>query len=159
MTSQLLAGFITENRNLPYYFNQVDMQTRAHITSDTDSIPRNNKSEHRPIIVHFINWRVAEEVREKIIHLNSRNQLKVIVNQMFSIELTKCRNNTPIKRKEYLRLHSDLQIKVRLSSNIKVPPKRSKQQMADIGRILKKRKKEPGIMSRYIPLLSIFDYF
>ena len=55
---------------------------------------------------------VAEEVRQKIIHLNSRNQLKVIVSQMFSKELTERRNNALIKRKEYLRLHPDLQIKL-----------------------------------------------
>ena len=41
--------------------------------------------------------------------------------------------------------------KVKLSRNIKVLPERSKQQMADMGRILKKKKekeKEPGIMPR-----------
>ena len=84
-TSQLLAGFITENLNLPYSFDQMDMQiSRAHRTNDTESSRRKNKSEPRPIIAQFINWRVAEEVRQKIIHLSSRNHLKVIVNQMFS---------------------------------------------------------------------------
>ena len=80
------------------------------LSNDTDSGSRNNKSEPRPIIAQFVNWTVAEEVRQKIIHLNSRNQLKVIVNQMFSKELTEPRNNALIKRKEYLRLHPDLQI-------------------------------------------------
>ena len=112
-TSQLLAGFITENLNLPYSFDQMDMQiSRAHRTNDTESSRRKNKSEPRPIIAQFINWRVAEEVRQKIIHLNSRNQLRVIVNQMFSKELTERRNNALIKRKEYLILHPDLQIKL-----------------------------------------------
>ena len=102
-TSQLLAGFITKNLKLPYSFDQMDMQiSRAHRSSDTDSSRRNNKSEPRPIISQFVNWRVAEEVRQEIIHLNSRNQLKVIVNQMLSKELTKRRNNALIKRKEYL---------------------------------------------------------
>ena len=96
--------------------------SRAHRTNDTDSIRRNNKSEPRPIIAQFVNWRVAEEGRQKIIHLNSR---KVIVNQMFSKELTERRNNALIKRKEYLRFHPDLQKK--LSSKIKVAPERSKQ--------------------------------
>ena len=81
----------------------MDMQiSRAHRTNDTDSSRRNNKSEPRPIISQFVNWRVAEEVRQEIIHLNSRNQLKVIVNQMLSKELTERRNNALIKRKEYL---------------------------------------------------------
>ena len=81
-TSQLLDGFITENLNLPYSFDQMDMQiSRAHRTNDDDSgRMRNNKSEPRPITAQFVNWRVAEEVRRKIIHLHSRNQLKVIVN-------------------------------------------------------------------------------
>ena len=109
--SQLLACFITENLNLLYSFDQMDMLiSRAHRTNDTDSSRWNNESEPRPIIVQFINWRVAEEVRQKIIHLNLRNQLKAIVNQIFPKELTERKNNALIKRKEYLRLHPDLQI-------------------------------------------------
>ena len=112
-TSQLLAGFITENLNLPYSFDQLDMQiSRAHRTSDNNSSRRNNKSEPRPIIAQFVNWRVAKEVWQKIIHLHSRNHLKVIVNQMFSKELTKRRNNALIKRKHYLRLHPGIQVKL-----------------------------------------------
>ena len=62
-TSQLLAGFITENLNLPYSFDQMDMQiSRARRTNDTDSSRTKNKSEPRPIIAQFINWRVVEEV-------------------------------------------------------------------------------------------------
>ena len=42
-TSQLLAGFITENLNLLYSFDQMDMQiSRAHRTNDTDSSRRKN---------------------------------------------------------------------------------------------------------------------
>ena len=60
-TSQLLAGFITKNLNLPYSFDQMDMQiSRAHKNNDTDSSSRNNESEPRPIITQFVNWRVAE---------------------------------------------------------------------------------------------------
>ena len=70
-TSQLIAGFITENLNLPYSLDQIDIQiSRAHRTNDDGSGRRNNKSEPRPIIAQFINWRVAEEVRQKIIHLH-----------------------------------------------------------------------------------------
>ena len=52
-------------------------------------------------------------------HLNSRNQLKVIVNQMFSKEITERRNNGLIKRKKYLRLHLDLQIKLGYPATLK----------------------------------------
>ena len=123
-TSQLRADFITENLNLPYSFDQMDMQiSRAHRTNDTDSSRRNEKSEPRPIIAQFVNWRAAEEVRQKVIHLNSRNQLKVIVNQMFSKELTERRNNALIKRKECLRLHPDLQIKLDYPATLKARQK------------------------------------
>ena len=119
-TSQLRAGFITENLNLPYFFDHMDMQiSRAHRTNDTDFSSRKNKSKPRPIIVQFINWKVAEEVRQKIIHLNSRNQLKVIVKQMFSKELSERRNNALIKRKECLRLHPELQIKLDYPATLK----------------------------------------
>ena len=61
--SQLLAGFITKNLNLPYSFDQMDMQSsRAHRINDDDSGRRNNKSEPGPIIAQFVNWRVADEV-------------------------------------------------------------------------------------------------
>ena len=93
----------------------MDMQiSKAHRTNDDDSGRKNNKSEPRPIIAQFGNWRVAEEVRQKTIHLHPRNQLKVIVNQMFSKELTERRNNGVIKGKKYLRLHPDIQVKVKL---------------------------------------------
>ena len=106
-TSQLLAGFITESLNLPHSFDQMGMHiSRAHTTNDTDSSRRNSKSESRTIISIFINWRIAEEVRQKIIHPNSRNQLKVIVNQMFSKELTKRRNNALIKKKRIPKIAS-----------------------------------------------------
>ena len=104
---------------MPYYFDQMDMQiSRAHRTNDSVS-RRKNKSEPRPVIAQFTNWRAAEEVRQKIIHLNSRNQLKVIVNQMFSKERTERRNNAIIKRKEYLRLHPDLHIKLDYPATLK----------------------------------------
>ena len=38
-------------------------------------------SEPRPIILQFLNWSVVEEVCQKVIHLNLRYQLQVIVNQ------------------------------------------------------------------------------
>ena len=93
--------------------------TRAHRTNGTDSSRRNNKSEPTPIIEQFVNWRVAEEVQQKITHLSSRNQLKFIFNQMFSKELTKRRNNALIKRKEYLRLHTEIQIKLDYPATLK----------------------------------------
>ena len=69
-------------------------------------------SEPRPIISQFLDWSLVEEVCQKVIHLNLRYQLQVIVNQMFSKEFIERKNNVLIKRKEYLRLHPHLQIKL-----------------------------------------------
>ena len=67
-TSHQLVGFITENPNLLYCFDQMNIQiSRAHRTNDTESNRRNNKSEPRSTIAQLINWRVAEDVRQKII--------------------------------------------------------------------------------------------
>ena len=38
--------------------------SRANKANDTESSPANSKSKPRPIITQFVNWRVAEEVRE-----------------------------------------------------------------------------------------------
>ena len=60
---------------------------------------------------------------------------------MFSKELTERRNNALIK-KRIPKIASGPANKVRLSSDIKVSPERSKQQMIDFGRILKKKEKK-----------------
>ena len=56
---------------------------------------------------------------------------------MYSKPLAKHRNNALIKRKEYLRFHPNQQIKLDYTATQK-SPERSKQQIGDIGRILKK---------------------
>ena len=78
--------------------------------------------------------------------------LKVIVNQMFSKELTERRNNALIKRKEYLILHPDLQIKLDYPATLKSRRKGQNNKWLileeEFKKKEKKRKKEPGIMSR-----------
>ena len=93
--------------------------SKAHRANDTKSSHKNNKLEPKFIIAQFVNWRVVEKVQQKIIHLNSRNQLKAIINQLFSKEHTKHRNNAPIKRKEHLRLHLVLPLKLDYPATIK----------------------------------------
>ena len=83
-----------------------------------------------------------EEVRQKMIHLNSRNQLKVIVNQMFSKELTERRNNALIKRKEYLILHPDLQIKLDYPATLKSRRKGQNNKWLILEEEFKKKRKE-----------------
>ena len=111
----------------------MDMQiSRAHTTSDVTSSHRNSKSELRPIIAQFVNWRVLEDK-----HLSSRNQLKVIVYQMFSKELTERRNNAMIQRKEYLRLHPDIQIKLDYPATLKFCQKGQSNKLLMLEKFLK----------------------
>ena len=77
--------------------------SRAHPGKNVcNSRKSNQKTEHRPIIAQFVNWRITEEIRNSIIDLNAANQLDIVVNQMFSKELTARRKNALIKRKEYM---------------------------------------------------------
>ena len=67
-----------------------DLRNRAHRGSSEDS--NDNQTDHqghRAIYAQFVNWRTAEEIRNRVIELNSKKQTPVIVNQMFSKELTK----------------------------------------------------------------------
>ena len=119
-TSQVLADFITNNLGLPYTDHQIDMQiSRAHRTNDKKNNHK-NKKDPRPIIAQFVNWRIAEEVRNKVIQLNAANKLQnVYVNQMFSKDLTERRNNALIKRKEHIKEHPNLQIKLDFPATLK----------------------------------------
>ena len=73
MTHITITCWFYNQRSLLALF-LMDMQiSRAHRISDTDSSCRNNKSEPRPIIAQFINWRVVEEVWQKIITLEQSN--------------------------------------------------------------------------------------
>ena len=60
-----------------------------------------------------------------IIHLNVTNQFNIVVNQMFSKELTARRNNALIKRKEYMVNHKNLQIRLDFPTTLKTCEKGS----------------------------------
>ena len=61
------------------------------------------KTKNLKFLYFLARWKVPEEVWQKARHINIRSQLKVIINQMLSKELTERRNKALIKRKEYLR--------------------------------------------------------
>ena len=56
-TSQIVADFIHDRQNLPYSREVIDMKiSRADKGDDVSKIIKSNlKTEHRPIIVQFVN--------------------------------------------------------------------------------------------------------
>ena len=90
-TARILTNFTVEDLKLSYRYDEIDNQiSRAHRGSSEDSNDnQTNHQGHRAIYAQFVNWRTAEEIRNRVIELNSKKQTPVIVNQMFSKELTK----------------------------------------------------------------------
>ena len=119
-TARILTNFIVEDLKLSYRYDEIDNQiSRAHCGSSEDS--HDNQTDHqghRAIYAQFVNWRTAEEIRNRVIELNSKKQTPVIVNQMFSKELTKRRNQALKKRKEVLQNDNELQIKLEFPAKL-----------------------------------------
>ena len=78
---------------------------RAHRTPKNES-----ESVCRPIFVHFINWRYADDVRRRLIKLHAAKQSNITVTQMFTKRFTKRRNEALKRRKELLEEDLTLQI-------------------------------------------------
>ena len=71
---------------MPYSYDDIDLLiNRAHRGAenqeDLEEHQIKNHKGPRPIFVQFTNWRVAEEIRNKIVMLNAKKQTKVVVNQ------------------------------------------------------------------------------
>ena len=71
------------------------MRGRPHggVEKEEGNNDRQQQQGNKPIFVQFVNWRVAEEIKSKVIQLNAQKRTKVVVNQMFLKELTIRRNN------------------------------------------------------------------
>ena len=123
-SSRILCNYIKNKLNLPYTYEELDLQiSRAHRGAEIDRGNNqrnlNNQDGSRPIFAQFTNWRVAEEIRNRIIFLNSKKETRVICNQMFSKELTTKRNNALKFRREKLNSSPDLQIKLEYPACLK----------------------------------------
>ena len=68
-SSWLLADFITCELGLPYSFEEIDFQiSRAHRSTEQDKDHSNkNQQSPNPIFFQFVNWCIAEEIRNCII--------------------------------------------------------------------------------------------
>ena len=90
--------------------------SQAHRGAENQDLEEHQIKNHnvpRPMFVQFTNWRVAEEIRNKIVMLNAKKQTKVVVNQMFSKDLTIQRNNA-LKRQCQLLCNPDNNLQVKL---------------------------------------------
>ena len=117
-TCKTLSHFILSELNMPYSYDDIDLliswtHREAENQEDLKEHQIKNHNSPRPIFVQFTNWRVAEEIRNRIVMLNAKKQTKVVVNQMFSKDLTIQRNNA-LKRQHQLLNNPDNNLQVKL---------------------------------------------
>ena len=111
----ILSNFITTKLDLSYTKEFIDsMRGRPHggVEKEEGNNDRQQQQGNKPIFVQFVNWRVAEEIKSKVIQLNAQKRTKVVVNQMYSKELTIRRNNALKRRREVLEEDGSIQIKL-----------------------------------------------
>lgn len=91
-----------------YEEHQIDNQiSRAHRTPKSLG---NDARSCRPIFVQFVNWRYAEEIRRRIIHMHSKSKTRITVAQMYSSSLTTRRNDALTHRRDVLKDSPNLTI-------------------------------------------------
>ena len=120
-TAKILCNYIVEELDLGYTYAEINEHiSRAHRGNNQEENNENTqKKGPKPIYAQFINWRAAEEIRSKIITMNSRKQTKVICNQMFPKDLTIRRNNALKYRREKLNETPGIQIKLEYPATLK----------------------------------------
>ena len=116
-TCKTLSHFIISELNMPYSYDNTDLMiSQAHRGAENeDDLEEHQIKNHKGpqlIFAQFTNWRVTEEIRNKIVMLNVNEQTKVVVNQMFSKDLTMRRNNA-LKRGHQLLNNPDNNLQVK----------------------------------------------
>ena len=53
------------------------MLSRAHRRIEKEEGNNDRQQGNKPIFVQFVNWRVAEEIKSKVIQLNAQKRTKV----------------------------------------------------------------------------------
>ena len=125
----ILSNFITTKLDLSYTKEFIDsMIGRPHggVEKEEGNNDRQQQQGNKPIFVQFVNWRVAEEIKSKVIQLNAQKRTKVVVNQMQSKELTIRRNNALKRQREILEEDGSIQIKLVYPAILKFKTKGSK---------------------------------
>ena len=118
-----LTEFIHDNLNLCYLQSEIDAQiSRCYRANNENSSHKTKKRKEgpRPVIVRFMNWRFAEEIRTRIIQMNVSKQINnIFVDRMFSKELTARRHEALLERKEYIQKNKNIQIKLDFPATLK----------------------------------------
>ena len=118
-TSKILAEFLTSE--------EIHMQiSRAHQGTGRDIKNNSRACGPKPISAQFVNWRSAQEVWNKVIHLNAQQEVNVVVSHMFSKELMKWRNGALKYNQEYITNNQDVQIKLEYPATLKSRQKGSR---------------------------------
>ena len=76
----ILSNFITTKLDLSYTKEFIDsMRGRPHggVEKEEGNNDRQQQQGNKPIFVQFVNWRVAEEIKSKVIQLNAQKRTKV----------------------------------------------------------------------------------
>ena len=74
----ILSNFITTKLDLSYTKEFIDsMISRAHRRIEKEEGNNDHQQGNKPIFVQFVNWRVAEEIKSKVIQLNAQKRTKV----------------------------------------------------------------------------------
>ena len=113
-TCHIPSNFITTKLDLSNTKEYIDsMISRAHrgVEKEEENNDSQQQQGNKPIFVQFVNWRVAEKIKSKVIQLNAQKRTKVVVNQMQSKELTIRRNNALKRQREILEEDGSIQIK------------------------------------------------
>ena len=122
-TCKTLSHFIISELNKPYSYDDIDLLiSRAHRGAenqeDLEEYQRKNSKGPRPIFAQFTNCDVM---------LNAKKQTKVVVNQMFSNDLTIRRNNALKRQRQLLNNpDNDLQVKLVYLATLKSEQKGSR---------------------------------
>ena len=114
-TCHILSNFITTKLDLSYtkeFIDSVIGRPHGGVEKEEGNNDRQQQQGNKPIFVQFVNWRVAEEIKSKVIQLNAQKRTKVVVNQMQSKELTIRRNNALKRQREILEEDGSIQIKL-----------------------------------------------
>ena len=104
------------------------MISRAHqvVEKEEQNNDRQQQQGNMPIFVQFVNWHVAEEIKSKVVQLNAQKRTKVVLNQMYSKELTIRRNNALKRRLKILEEDGSIQIKLDYPAILKFKKKRTR---------------------------------
>ena len=91
--SRHLVSLISSRLNVNY--DELDLK----LSSSHRSPKTTEDNDTRPIFAAFVNWRYANDIRERMIRFYAERKSKITVSQMFPKELTQRQNEVLKKNK------------------------------------------------------------